>query len=252
MKIITRHGLDATQIIEDFKKENDLKDNEFAYEVIQEAKKGFLGIFGRKKCVVKFKVDSLKEDLMSYMREFLIFLQISAESIEIRKDKRYVHVELTGVSDPGFLIGKDGVFMTQFQYLLNITFSSRDALNRQILFDVEEYKKRQKISTIKKVKQLAQQAITTKKSVTLDPMSAAQRKIVHQAIQNMDEISTMTLGDGPNKRIVLNPIKKTAPRGRKQETGDKSQNNDTKKRDSRKNGMPLPRGNKKREVREDN
>ena len=216
MKITTKQGKDAKQMIEDFKNENGLQDNDFGYEIVQEAKKGFLGIIGRKKCIVRFKVDSLKDDLLNYMREFLIFTQITADRIEIRKDKKFVHVELFGVSDPGFLIGKDGAFLNHFQYILNVTFSSQDAQNRQILLDIEEYKKRQKTNTIKKIRQLAQQAITTKKSVTLDPMSAAQRKIVHQAIQNMDEITTMTLGDGPNRRIVLNPVSKKAGSERQQ------------------------------------
>jgi len=216
MKITTKHGNDAKQMIEDFKRENELQDSDFGYEIVQEAKKGFLGIIGRKKCIIKFKMDSLKEDLLSYMREFLIFTQITADKIEVRKDKKFVHVELSGVSDPGFLIGKDGAFLSHFQYILNVTFSSQDAQNRQILLDVEEYKKRQKTNTIKKIRQLAQQAITTKKSVTLDPMSASQRKVVHQAIQNMDEISTMTLGDGPNRRIVLNPVGKKPATGKQQ------------------------------------
>ena len=210
MKITTKHGNDAKQMIEDFKKESGLQDNDFGYEIVQEAKKGFLGFIGSKKCIVRFKTDSLSEDLVNYMRELLIFFQISAEKVEVRKDRKFVHVELAGVSDPGFLIGKDGAFLSHLQYLLNVTFSSQDAQNRQILLDIEEYKKRQKTNLIKKVKQQAQQAITTKKSVTLDPLSAAQRKVVHQAIQNYSEITTITLGDGPNRRIVLNPTGKKA------------------------------------------
>ena len=207
MKLIRKQGKDIQKIVEQFKTENNLRDNEFAFDIVQEARKGLFGFLGARNAIVQFKMDNLREEIAEYLREFSIHSQVTIGKIDIRKDKRYVYVELYEVSDPGFLIGKDGTFLTNLQYLLNVTFVSRDVLNRPIILDVEEYKKRQKDTTVKKIKQLAQQAIKTKKSVTLEPMSPAQRRVVHQAIQNMDAIKTMTIGEGANKRIVLNPVK---------------------------------------------
>jgi spoIIIJ-associated protein len=208
MKIITKQGKDIHALIDQFKAEHNVNDSDFAFEVIKEPKRGILSIFGGKG-TVQFKIDNLSEEIKEYFREFAVYTQISIGTVNVRRDKRYVHVELSDVSDPGFLIGKDGAFLNHLQYLINMTFTSKDVLNRQVLVDVEEYRKRQKSSTIKKVRILAQQVIKTKKDVTLEPMSAVQRKIVHQAIQNMDEIKTMTFGEGPNKRIVLSYAKPT-------------------------------------------
>jgi len=211
MKTIELKGKTVEELIDLFKYENNLSDGEFSFEVIQEPKKGLLGFIGTKNAIVKFTLDSLNDDIKDYLREFGLLTQTTMDSVEIKRDKRYIYVEISDVSDAGFLIGKDGAFLSHLQYLLNITFSSKDPMNRAIILDVESYKRRQKQNVIKKTKQLVQQAIKSNRSVTLEPMSSAHRRVVHQTLHNMTEITTLTIGDGPHKRIVIKPKGDTSP-----------------------------------------
>ena len=205
MNIIEKKGKDIHDIIKQFKKENKVKDSDFTYEIIQQPKKGFLGLFGTK-AIVQFKIDHLAQEITDYLREFALYAQVTIEKITIKRDDRFVYVELNEVSDPGLFIGKDGAFLLNLQYLLNLTFSSKLTEQRSIIFDIVGYRKRQKVNIEKKAHQMALKAIKTNKPITLEPMPPAHRKIVHQAIKNVKGIRTMLLGEGLNKRIVLNPV----------------------------------------------
>ena len=203
MKTIEKRGRSLQNIINDFKSEYGISDYDFSYKIIQEPKKPLLGFIGGKKAIIEFKISNLAENITDYIREFCIYSQVTFQDIEIRGDEDYIYVDITGVSDPGFFIGKDGKFLKSLQYILNQTFPSQDPNNRPILLDIENYKQRQKELIISKVKSMAQKVVKTRKNITLDPMSPDQRRTVHQALRNNKDIRTMTIGDGSQKRIVL-------------------------------------------------
>ena len=211
MKTIEKHGKDIQKIIDDFKIEYNLDDFDYAYEIKQEPQKGFLGFLGSKKGKVLFKICNINEEIQDYLKEFSVYAQVSYENVSIKNTEKYILVELRGVSDPGFFIGKDGKFLQSLQYLLTQSFSSKDPRNRAVILDIEGYKERQEQIIVKKVKVLASQVLKSKKNVTLDPMNASQRRIVHQALRGMKEIKTMTIGEGSMKRIVLIPNKSNIP-----------------------------------------
>ena len=226
MKSIQMQGKDLKKLIERFQIENNLDEYDFTYEVIQESKKGFLGIFGNKNVIVKFTICNITEEIQDYLREFSIYAQISYENINIKHDEKYIYVELSGVSDPGFVIGKDGKFLQNLQYIINQTYSNKDARNRSIIIDVEGYKERQEMAITKKVLQQVSLVIKNKKSITLDPMSSAQRRVVHQAIRENKNVKTMTKGIGAMKRIVIMPAD-TKYNNSKTQSRNKTNNPDT-------------------------
>ena len=207
MKIIEKQGKDVHEILSQFKSEYNLNETDFTYEIIQESKKGILGLIGNKNAIVQFKIDNLTEEISDYLRELTIYSQVTIGKIDIKQDEKYIYVELNEVSDPGFFIGKDGKFLQSLQYLLNQSFSQRDSQKRAIILDIEGYKERQEQNIIKRVKHLAEQAIKSKRNITLEPMPSAQRRIVHQTVQDIEDIKTMTIGEGSHKRIILSPAK---------------------------------------------
>jgi spoIIIJ-associated protein len=208
MKTIEMTGKNIQDIIELFKVQHDLADNDFDYEVIREARKGFLGFIGNQHAIVRFQIDDLNSNITAFIKKLSDFVGINVEKIKIRKDPKYIYVDLSNISEAGFLIGKDGKFLLALQYLLNQAFMSRDNHKRTIIVDIEGYKERQDKHIFKKAQQLAEQALRTRRSITMDYMNAAQRRIVHQALKEMPDIKTMTIGDGQMKKIVLSPGKK--------------------------------------------
>ena len=157
MKTIKKHGTNIQQMIEEFKVEHGLDELDFGYEVIQEPKKGFLGFIGNKKAILMFKISTVTEEIQDYIKEFSIYAHVTIENVTVKNEEKYIMVDLNGVSDPGFLIGKDGKFLQSLQYLLNQTFAAKDPRNRAIIIDVEGYKERQENVMIKKIQTIAAQ-----------------------------------------------------------------------------------------------
>ncbi len=207
MTVIERQGKNLQDIITQVKLEYNITEEDFTYEIIQEEKKGFLGIIGNKNAIVKFTIHRLKQNIIDYLREFSLYAQVTIEEIDIQINDDYVQIALNKVSDPGFFIGKDGKFLQSLQYLLNQTFSKEISDKKSILLDIEGYKERQEQNLMRRVQHLAEQALKTKRNITLEPMVSSQRRIVHQALKDIEEIRTMTIGEGAHKRIVLSPSK---------------------------------------------
>lgn len=207
MTTIERHGKNINEIINQVKKDFNITDEDFSYEIIQEYKKGFLGVLGNKNAIIKFTIHKLKQNIIDYLRELALYAQVTIDEIDIQIDEDYIQVQINKVSDPGFFIGKDGKFLHSLQYLLNQTFSQEIADKKSILLDIEGYKERQEQNLIRRVQHLSEQAIKTKRNITLEPMVSSQRRIVHQTVKDIEEIRTMTIGEGAHKRIVLSPSK---------------------------------------------
>jgi spoIIIJ-associated protein len=202
MKIITKEGKSIQDTINQFKKEYDLDETDFSYDIIQDSTKGFLGL-GRRKAILNFKYNDLSELIKDYLKEFVLYPQITIGHIDIFKDEKYIYVHLHEVTETGFMIGKDGMFLDNLQHVLNQTFQSKDVRGRTIILDVEYYKEKQERHKIVKIQKIAREVIKTKKNITLDPMTKSDRRIVHKAIQDMKDIRTMTIGEEPMRKIVL-------------------------------------------------
>ena len=202
MTTIDLQGKNIEEILNRFKKDNNLKDSDFTYEVIQEPKKGLFGIFGQD-ALVRFKVDDLNNRIAHFLRQFAELYQLEMGEILMKNDSQYVYVEINNVSDPGILIWKDGKILLAVQHLLNQIFMNNDPDKRVIILDVEGYKERNENIITKKVQSIVNQIVKTRRSYTMDPMNASQRRVVHNAIKDIPEIKTMTIGDGQMKRIVL-------------------------------------------------
>jgi len=207
MKEIELKGATVDEVVSSFKSKHKLSDADFTYKVIQEPVKGLLGLFGKKPAVVRFTMQALDEDIKAFIAELAKKTSVAIDEVIISKDSHYIRIELNKVSEPGFLIGKEGRFLLSLQYILCQVFMGKDPQHRNILLDIDGYKVRQEAILFKKAQQLARKALKTHTSVTLEPMNSAQRRVVHQAVRDMRGIKTMTIGDGAMKRVVLSPAK---------------------------------------------
>ena len=211
MKTIELQGKNIEEILSKFKEENSLNDSDFTYEVIQDAKKGLFGIFGQD-AIVRFTIDDLNNRIAHFLRKFAVLYQIEIGEILMKNDEQYVYVEINNVSDAGILIGKDGKILLAVQHLLNQIFMNNSPEKRVIILDIEGYKERNESIITKKVQSIVNQILRSKRSFTMDPMNASQRRVVHHTIKDIPEIKTMTIGEGQMKRIVLSYQGKREPR----------------------------------------
>lgn len=204
MKQIDIKGSDTNSVISSFRKEHKIKDWELQYDIVSEASRGLLGLFGKKQAHVRFRLLNTEERVKLFMEQLLRHLEIRYDEITTQTDQKTVYVTIKNSSDAGFLIGKNGNMLEQIQYLVNRVFENVRDLER-IYLDTEDYRLRQEQSFLRNYISLINKVKTTGKPVTLEPMQGGERRIIHKYVEGDKDLKTLTIGDGDNKRIVIMP-----------------------------------------------
>lgn len=103
----------------------------------------------------------------------------------------------------GILIGKHGQTLDAIQYLTNLV-AHKDVVGRcHIIVDVESYRARREQTLISLAKRLASKVKRTRRSVSLEPMNAFERKIIHTALQKDNAVITDSEGEEPYRHVVI-------------------------------------------------
>lgn len=107
--------------------------------------------------------------------------------------------------EAGFLIGQSGKNLEAFQYLVRALVNKKNESPVYFIIDVNNYR-RSKIESLRELaKNIAKQTLTENVSITLRPMPSFERRIVHLALFNYPNIKTESVGDGAERRIVVQP-----------------------------------------------
>lgn len=102
--------------------------------------------------------------------------------------------------DAGILIGRQGQTLDALQYLVQLVVNSKDV---NIVLDVANYRERHKVHLIEVAEGIAERVLRRRHRITLKPMDARDRKIVHEAIKPFPELSSSSVGVEPNRRVVV-------------------------------------------------
>lgn len=149
----------------------------------------------------------IEEAAVDAAKEFLqkIFTAMRIEVVMekfINKNEGVVTFKLHG-SDMGILIGKHGQTLDSLQYLTNLVANKNSAERIRIVIDIEDYRER-RVETLNRLAQrLADKVKRTGERVVLEPMNPHERKIIHVALQNDRRITTLSEGEEPYRRVVI-------------------------------------------------
>ena len=115
-------------------------------------------------------------------------------------------ITITG-NDASTLIGHHGDTLDALQYLANLA-SARKNVNGErdksrVTIDIEGYRAKREETLRALARRMAAKAIRNKRSVMLEPMSAYERRIIHSEIQNIEGVSTNSVGSDNNRKIVI-------------------------------------------------
>ena len=114
------------------------------------------------------------------------------------------HIDLEG-ADLEPLIGPNGETLDSLQELTRLAVLRRSKRRVRLLLDINGFRARQRDQLISIVRATAEQVIKTREDHELQPMSPAERKIVHDAVAAIDGVQTESLGEDPNRRVVIRP-----------------------------------------------
>jgi len=107
----------------------------------------------------------------------------------------------------GLLIGKRGQNLDAIQYIVSKATNKFTDNKKMIIIDTESYRKRREESLIALAEKLAEKVKKTKKAVTVGHMNAHDRRIIHLALQNDEQLITKSRGEGEFRKIVIMPVK---------------------------------------------
>ncbi len=217
MRELVKEGKSTSAIINEFMKEFKLKLDDFKFEVIEEGSNGFLKLFGSKPTKIKFFLTDVSEKIKEFAEGILGRMNVEFNSIQVKHEDGHYNVHISGSKDPGFIIGKEGKLLDSLQHLLNQMINKAEKKKFRIRLDVDGYRKRREDALIEKVRSISDKVKQRGKSITMEPLHAANRRIVHQFIEKDKSLQTMTIGEGEIKRVVILPANKSLDKQRKED-----------------------------------
>jgi predicted RNA-binding protein Jag len=105
----------------------------------------------------------------------------------------------------GALIGRKGERLSALQHLVNLMLSREMGAWTRVLVDVEDYRGRRERQLREIAERAAARVLETGKMLQLEPMPALERRWVHLALRNNPDVVTQSIGEEPNRRIVVLP-----------------------------------------------
>lgn len=145
--------------------------------------------------------DKAVENIENFLKEFKKGLPEDTD-YKIEKNEKYINVSLNS-KNLGFLIGYRGETLYAMQNILS-AIAGKEIQNKvRVILDIEGYKEKREKTLEDLAEKVAKTVIRTKKSVKLEPMQAYERKIIHSKLQQNDKVETTSIGEEPNRRIVI-------------------------------------------------
>jgi spoIIIJ-associated protein len=105
----------------------------------------------------------------------------------------------------GSLIGRKGERLSALQHLVNLMLSRRTGQWTRVLVDVEDYRGRRERQLVDLANRAAERVVDTGKMLQLEPMPALERRWIHIALRDNAGVSTQSIGEEPNRRVVILP-----------------------------------------------
>jgi spoIIIJ-associated protein len=202
MKEIETSGKTVEEAIEAALRSLGTKREEVEIYILEEGSKGFLGLLGSRQARVKVVLpDSPEKVINDFLTRVLKAMNIEAD-IEIRQREGYFFVSFHG-KELGILIGRRGDNLDALQYLCNLAVNRVLKNKVKIILDVEGYRKRREQTLINLARRLSARVKATGKRIVLEPMNPQERRVIHTALQNDNEILTFSEGQEPNRKIVI-------------------------------------------------
>jgi spoIIIJ-associated protein len=114
------------------------------------------------------------------------------------------HIDLEG-PDLDMLVGSNGETLDALQELTRLAVLRQSKRRVRLLLDINGFRARQRERLVSVVRATAEQVIKSQEDHEFQPMTPAERKIVHDAVAAIDGVTTESLGEEPNRRVIIQP-----------------------------------------------
>jgi spoIIIJ-associated protein len=190
-------------------------------EVLAAGSRGILGLGGEEARVrvalpasgavreeLAFPKEDVAEIALETLRDLLDHMGVQAEVVvqETSTDEMSpVFLDLRG-DNLGILIGRQGETLRDLQYITRLIVSRKLQRWANVVVDVEGYKIRRQRTLTELAERMAKKVVAEGRPVTLEPMPAHERRIVHMALRNHESVRTESTGEGNRRKVVIVPF----------------------------------------------
>ena len=164
---------------------------------------------GIEKSIKKEKIDisaeseiKAEENIRKFLDEFISKLPTNDLKYEIKNEKNDIFVDVKG-EDTGYLIGYRGNVLNSLQVILNNIANNELNERARVLLNIGGYKEKREKDLKDLADKIAGTVIKKRKSITLEPMTSYERKIIHSKLQENSKVETHSIGEEPNRKIVV-------------------------------------------------
>lgn len=224
-KTIISEGKTTNEAIENGLKELNVPKNMVDIKVIEEEKRSFYSILtprvvkvkltvkddveikGEDKCKGKIekRINKNEEEINKAVEEINEFLKkFLKEEITYKTEvKEYeIYVDLEG-EDVNYLIGYRGENINALQTILTSIANKKSSAKIRVYLDIAGYREK-RVKTLEDLaEKIARTVVRTGKSITLEPMTAYERKIIHTKLQTHSKVETISKGEEPYRKVVI-------------------------------------------------
>ena len=150
--------------------------------------------------ISKEEIKEVKEKVEEFLKEFIKNLKEESIKYDIKEENNQILIDIDG-NDVGFLIGYRGETLNSLQTI--ITNIANKSGKVKVLVNVAGYRQKREKDLQVLAGKIASSVIKTKKKITLEPMSAFERKIIHTKLQENDKVKTYSIGEEPYRKVVV-------------------------------------------------
>lgn len=191
--------------------------------VLEEPKKGLFGIGATDAKVKVCAQDNAEELTLNFLNTLIRNMGVDAEAkiVDVSESipegktlvEKNISVEITARSEGegrglGILIGHHGDVLDSIQYLANLAaskFPKEEKGNQyiKVSIDAENYRAKREEKLKELARRMANKALTYRRNMTLEPMAAYERRIIHSEIQDIRGVHTYSIGTESDRRVVV-------------------------------------------------
>jgi spoIIIJ-associated protein len=126
-------------------------------------------------------------------------------TVHVEEDAEEVRAQLEG-EDLGLIIGRHGQMIDAIQHIAYRIACRGATIRKRVVVDAAGYRERRAVALRAAADQAAEAAVHDRRSVTLEAMTALERKVVHEHLKSRRDVETYSQGDEPDRRLVVAPL----------------------------------------------
>lgn len=181
-----------------------LERDDVSVEIMERAKTGFFGIGST---LAKLRIfyeanDSSSDRAKEFLEGLLERMGVAAAAEIADDDEGNLKIRLTG-QNLGVLIGRRGETLDAIQGITSRAVNRGGEKRVRVTVDAENYRGKREDSLRRLAQNVAAKVVKYRKNVTLEPMNAYERHIIHEVLQDYEGVNTRSAGSEPNRRVIV-------------------------------------------------